>query len=257
MTMHGAVVDIWVWSAGRWPAHAVAGAELDSAELAQAEALGRRASGFIVNRALVRRVLSRYAAVAPTAWEFARNPCGKPVVSAPGVAQPPRFNLSHAGEYTLCAVSPAVAVGIDIEAHDNGAALLAVADQYFSERELADLRALPEARQASTFFDYWTLKEAYLKARGEGLVQPLDSFSFFPADEDHIGFECAPEHMARSAEGAVAWHFSLLRLAAGYTAALAVQHPAPSLRYWAMLPEGPAEAPDAAALAAMLRGEIG
>jgi 4'-phosphopantetheinyl transferase len=257
MSMRAAVVDIWVWSAARWPAHAVPGAELDSGELAQAEALGRRASGFIVNRALVRRLLSRYAAVPPTGWEFSRNACGKPVVRAAGVTQPPHFNLSHAGEYTLCAVSPAVAVGIDIEAHDNGAALLAVADQYFSERELADLRALPEALQASTFFDYWTLKEAYLKARGEGLVQPLDSFSFFPEDEDNIGFECAPEYTARDAAGPVAWDFTLLRLAAGYTAALAVQHPAPRLRYWAMLPDGPVEVANAAALAAMLRGEIG
>lgn len=254
-------VDIWFWASARWPTAAVPRAELNGDELALAATLGRRQSEFIVNRALLRRVLSRQGAAAPATWVFSRNHCGKPLAQAadgtPDGTPAPYFNLSHAGELTICAVSAQAVVGVDIEPHDNGTALLAVADQYFSERELADLKALPEETQAAAFFDYWTLKEAYLKARGEGLVQPLDSFSFFPGNRADIGFECAPEHVASGAQGPRPWHFALLCPAAGYTAALAVQHETPRLRYWVACADGRIEEASPATLMELLRDEIG
>ena len=71
-------------------------------------------------------------------------------------------------------------VGVDVE-HINRTLTHDVAERFFSPQEVADLRALPEDEQPVVFFDYWTLKEAYIKARGLGLALPLGQFTFHPA----------------------------------------------------------------------------
>lgn len=216
---------------------------LDDDELAHAEALHveTRKREYIVNRAGLRYVLSRYSAVAPRNWRFERNQFGKPVLASPSVSGGNmgalQFNLSHAGQLTICAICRDARIGVDIEAHANDAALLGVADQYFSDREINDLNVLPTDQQGRAFFDYWTLKEAYVKARGEGLSQPLDSFSFFPVSDTEIGFES--HSVSREPDGAAAWYFRLLRPQEGYTAALAVQMDAPKLRYFGSAADGP------------------
>lgn len=138
-----------------------------------------------VTRALVRTTLSRYADVDPAAWQFEKGDHGKPEVSAPGLKAPLRFNLSHTRRYIVCAVTRRDDLGVDIETTQRKNDVLNIADRYFSQREITDLFDLPEHQQHNRFFDYWTLKEAYMKARGEGISLGLGNFSFtLPAKGD-------------------------------------------------------------------------
>ena len=133
---------------------------------------------FLITRALVRTMLSRYAGVAPADWKFIANVHGRPEIldRPPGVPDL-RFNLSHTEGLIACAVTIGREVGVDVE-HVGRKLTHDVPGRFFAPREVADLRARPEAEQESVFFDYWTLKEAYIKARGFGLALPLGDFAF-------------------------------------------------------------------------------
>jgi len=77
-----------------------------------------------------------------------------------------------------CLIAPSQESGIDVENVERPGETIEVADRYFSCFESAALRALPVEAQHRRFFEYWTLKEAYIKARGLGLSLPLEQFSF-------------------------------------------------------------------------------
>jgi 4'-phosphopantetheinyl transferase len=134
---------------------------------------------FLLTRALVRYCLSLFHPVEPGEWRFSTNRYGKPLVSHPEAGAGVSFNLSHASGMIVCAVAHGVDIGVDVE--DTERTTQAAFDSlasYFSEREINDLAALPQDLQKQRFFDYWTLKESYIKARGMGLALPLGQFSF-------------------------------------------------------------------------------
>ncbi|CAA0124068.1 4'-phosphopantetheinyl transferase Sfp [BD1-7 clade bacterium] len=133
----------------------------------------------LVTRAFVRDLLSRYADVAPEDWRFEKGEKDKPeLVNAP---LPLRFNLSHTDGLIACAVTLNDDIGCDVENIERNNDVLSIADRYFSPIETRELFSLPADQQRCRFFDYWTLKESYIKAWGLGLAIPLDDFSF------HIG----------------------------------------------------------------------
>lgn len=133
---------------------------------------------FVIARALVRTTLSAYGPTPPRDWRFETNTHGCPFV-VPAQAGAPRlaFNLSHTTGLVALAVTRGRLVGVDVERVDR---LLRedVAGRHFAPDEVRDLRALPPDAQARAFFEYWTLKEAYIKARGMGLAIPLADFAF-------------------------------------------------------------------------------
>lgn len=133
---------------------------------------------FLLTRALVRTMLSRYAPVAPADWRFVANVHGRPeIVERPRGVPDLRFNISHTDGLIACAVTIGREVGIDVE-HIGRRLTHDVAGRFFAPREVSDLQALPAEEQPRAFFDYWTLKEAYIKARGLGLALPLGDFAF-------------------------------------------------------------------------------
>ncbi|MBX3227390.1 MAG: 4'-phosphopantetheinyl transferase superfamily protein [Labilithrix sp.] len=87
------------------------------------------------------------------------------------------FNVSHSDDVIACAFTRTLDVGVDVERVEPQRTH-GVAHRFFAAREVADLRRRDEAERARVFFDYWTLKEAYIKARGLGLALPLDAFAF-------------------------------------------------------------------------------
>lgn len=139
----------------------------------------------LITRAFVRHTLSRYDNVSPEDWRFEKGEKDKPEVVNANI--PIRFNVSHTHELIVCAVMLNEDIGIDVEYTPRNNDILAIADRYFSPLEVKELFSLPEDQQRSRFFDYWTLKESYIKAWGLGLAIPLDDFSF------HIGAASQPK----------------------------------------------------------------
>jgi len=158
---------------------------LNAAETAQQgrffQARDRRR--YLVTRALVRTVLSRYAPIAPTDWMFANNRFGRPEIANDGAGAGLSFNISHTHSLIVVGVARDRALGIDVEKLHARDVSIDIAERFFSPREVADLAVVPPDRQVERFFEYWTFKESYIKARGMGLSLPLDKFSFrFPDD---------------------------------------------------------------------------
>lgn len=161
---------------------------------------------FLATRALVRTVLSSYAAVAPAEWRFAAGEHGKLRVAHPTVTSPIHFNLANTPGLVVCVVSVAhELIGVDVERIDREGETVGLAERYFSPSEVRALRALPDSEQPRRFFAYWTLKESYVKARGLGLALPLDRFAFRLDDGAiSIAFD------GRWADDATRWRFALL-----------------------------------------------
>ncbi len=128
-------------------------------------------------RALVRTVLSRHAPVAPEAWVFGPDAHGRPRILAPEPVPPIEFNIAHSGDKVVLAVSRGPALGVDVECLERRTDTVAL-ERYFAPEEVAALRVLPPPERRRRFFELWTLKEAYLKARGVGLRLPLRGFAF-------------------------------------------------------------------------------
>jgi 4'-phosphopantetheinyl transferase len=158
---------------------------------------------FLLTRALVRTMLSRYAAVAPADWSFIANVHGRPeIVDRPQGVPDLRFNLSHTDGLIACAVTIGREIGVDVE-HIGRTLSHDVAGRFFAPNEVNALRALPADQRHRAFFDYWTLKEAYIKARGYGLALPLADFAFrlAPPAPPQITFEPSLE------DDAATWQF--------------------------------------------------
>lgn len=137
---------------------------------------------YLVTRAMVRTVLSHYAAVAPVDWTFSANAYGRPGIAdvhqdATGL----NFNLSHTRGLIVLAVGRQRDLGVDTENLVVRDASLGIAKHFFAPAEVAELVGMPVERSRDRFFEYWTFKESYIKACGMGLSIPLDKFSFhFP-----------------------------------------------------------------------------
>jgi len=132
---------------------------------------------YLTTRALCRWTLSGYTGIPPQTWRFIENPHGKPAIAAPGQFTSLRFNLTHTERLVACIVTRVGEVGLDAEETSRPLDVAAVAGQFFSPAERDCLSALPPDRRTARFYEYWVLKEAYLKARGTGLSHPPDDFT--------------------------------------------------------------------------------
>ncbi len=154
---------------------------LQPEELARGRAMGmtHRRREYLLTRTLVRRALSAYSPTAPSAWRFRSGPHGRPELDPPA---PLRFNLSNCDGLVACLVGLDRELGVDVEPVDRAADVLELAGRILSaaeRRELAEL-ATTVARH-DLALSLWTLKEAYLKARGLGLTLPPEALTFSTA----------------------------------------------------------------------------
>lgn len=138
---------------------------------------------YLATRALIRTTLSNYYEIAPEAWFFPRNSYGKP--SAKPIIDL-QFNLSNTLGLIVCLVSQNGSVGIDTEPLSRAEEINSVATEYFSDLELTELNSLSSQARPDRSLSLWTLKEAYIKARGYGLSIPLDKFSFLFNKTDNL-----------------------------------------------------------------------
>ena len=143
--------------------------------------------------ALARAVLSRYAAPESGAWRFEKGCHGKPALV--GAPRPLDFNLSDSGDWRVCAVTAGTAVGVDLEHGDSRRDVMKLARRFYDPAEVAALEACaPTGEQRARFYDFWTLKEARVKAQGLALGPALASVAvlgIFPLGIGHTLYNAA------------------------------------------------------------------
>lgn len=136
----------------------------------------RDRNGFIATRGILRELLGRYVSRSPEKLEFNYTPQGKPSLRAEFFRRSIHFNISHSHNLALFAFAVGRNLGVDVELVRADFGGDEIAERYFAPQEVKELRLLPSSLRAKGFFLCWTRKEAYIKARGEGLHIPLDSF---------------------------------------------------------------------------------
>lgn len=192
-----AEIHVWLASDGLdVEAGAVCERILSSDEIEQARRFHfqKDRSRYLATRVFVRRVLSRYEPFNPADWVFLKNPYGRPEIDAGKMGiRDLFFNLSHSAGLIVVAVSKGRAVGVDLEHVSRREDLLRLAQQHFAPAEHTDFGRTPIELCPDRFFQFWTLKEAYIKARGMGVSIPLARFGFRLDRCGAIDLEIAPE----------------------------------------------------------------
>ena len=223
LRLSGLGVDVWVISLRGSPDRSgplwqILGPE----ERRRGEEFHRQSDSarYVLSHAALRILLAHYAANDPRHFRFVCGAHGKPAID-PDLGLPDiRFNLSHSGNLAVLAVNLASEVGIDIERIQPARANMAIAERFFSPREIAALRALPEPDQVLGFFSCWTRKEAFLKGRGDGLSVPLKDFdvSLTPQEPPELlGSRIDPSEVDR-------WRLFEVPIEEGYVACLAIDN---------------------------------
>lgn len=131
---------------------------------------------FIVCRGALRRLLSAYTGLDASRIGFRVGPQGKPSLQEPHGSDL-RFNVSHSGEIALLAFSLFQEIGVDVELKRKELDFLSLAELSFSRDERAAIVSCSPGDRADLFYEFWTCKEACIKADGRGLSVPLDQFS--------------------------------------------------------------------------------
>ncbi len=214
--LSGDEVHVWRASLDQQPAADYAGL-LSSDEQTKAERFRfeRERRRFIVGRGTLQIILGRYLNSPPENLVFEYGAHGKPGLLQMELC----FNLSHSEGIMLLAVTEKRAVGIDLESIRTDLDPGNLAEQFFSPTERAELEALPSNRKLASFFSGWTRKEAYLKARGDGMTYPWDQFS--------VSMDCGqPAQLLQVKDDPselTRWSLRTLTPAPGYTGALVVE----------------------------------
>jgi 4'-phosphopantetheinyl transferase len=161
--------------------------------------------------------------VEPREWTFSANAYGRPEISNAEAADAAlSFNLSHTHSLIVLAVTRERAVGVDVENVRAREGSIEIAHHYFAPPEVAVLTAAPVHEQQYRFFEYWTFKEAYIKARGMGLSLPLDKFNFHYPGADAVAIEIDRE----LSDDPARWQFWQFRPRPEYLVALCAERTA-------------------------------
>jgi 4'-phosphopantetheinyl transferase len=177
-----------------------------------------RRRSYITAHALLRSILGNITGVAPNEIVFRYGRRGKPEIASP--VQDLQFNMSHSRDIVLVAVAHGRRVGVDIEHIDEPGDVRRIAARFLSPRDRDAIEQLPADRQRDAFLRCWTRKEAYMKARGDGISRPLDDFDVTPmpdASRSRLRSSAADPN-----EGE-AWELADVPAPRGFMAAIAVE----------------------------------
>lgn len=209
-------VDVWMVSLSEFyrnsnPDEYISAEEKQKALRFRFEHLQQRA---LAGAALRRLILARYLGSSPSALTFGQGQFGKPFLSE---HRELHFNISHSEDVFLCGVTAISEIGVDVESIHELHDAEAIAERYYSVGEQADLSRQPTENYLSTFFHYWTRKEAFSKALGKGINL---NFSSFDTSSDQIRSEEDP--------GAV-WHLQTFTPFPEYLASVCLKGAMPKL----------------------------
>ncbi len=195
--------------------------EADELERASRFHFEKHRRSFIVSRGFLRYVLSRYLETKPEALKFSYGDYGKPALDGRL-----HFNLSHSHGLALLAVTEGRQIGVDVEHIRADFATEEIARRFFSRLEVDSFNWLPKQEQVAAFFRCWTRKEAFIKATGKGLSQPLDKFDVTLAPG------LAAALLRVDEDEASRWTMSDIDVGSDYAAALLVEGVISKIRYW-------------------------
>jgi len=192
---------------------------------------------FLAGRVMARLLVGRLIGCDPLAWRWREGPHGRPEIDEPEVRA--HFNLAHSAGLVACALSPDREVGVDVEDRQRRRVDRRFVVRYCAPDEVADIAAQPDDRWHDRFLIYWTLKEAYLKARGLGVSVQLSSVSFSLEDASpRVSF------LDKLSTCDTRWRFQLHHPTERHLMAVAVPAaggPAPPIEFlpfdWALVPE--------------------
>jgi 4'-phosphopantetheinyl transferase len=177
-----------------------------------------RQESYLLTRTLLRTVLSKYINISPQSWTFRTNESGKPEIDFPKMYRFLRFSLTQTNGFMACALAADREIGIDAEAISRIEEIDKIADYSFAPAEARALRTLPPELRQRRFFELWTLKEAYLKARGVGLSLPLEKI-LFNRDEGEMEYT-----LDASIDDPRNWRFYLLQPTVRHLVAVALPY---------------------------------
>jgi len=183
---------------------------------------------YIAARGILRMILGRYMGENPQKIHFEYLPNGKPVLSTKPGCDTLRFNMSHSGEMALYAVARGRNIGVDIERIRDDVAVEQIADKFFSHDEISTLGKSHNKKRNEVFFRYWTRKEAFLKATGEGISFPMEQFDVSSIS----GMGLSPIIIPGDKTESPRWYVQDLFPGAGYAAAIAGERDDWDLSYW-------------------------
>jgi 4'-phosphopantetheinyl transferase len=178
---------------------------------------------FALGRAMARTVVGRALGQPPGAWRWREGAHGRPEIDEPGTTW--HFNVAHSAGFVACAIADGFEVGVDVEDLDRRPISPGFLNRYFSPAEVADVLAQPLDRQQTRLLTYWTLKEAYLKARGLGVSVTLSDIEF---TLDPAGPRI--QFLDSLAGTDANWHFHLERPTERHILAVAARRPGVTLR---------------------------
>jgi 4'-phosphopantetheinyl transferase len=224
--------EIHVWRARLDCSETVLGqleATLASDEKARADrfVFPRDRNAFIAARGILRELLGRYVHRPAAHLEFDYGAQGKPALRTESSQESVQFNVSHSHGVALLAFTLGRHLGVDVELVRPDFAGEKIAERFFSPQEVAELRTLPPTLQDEGFFLCWTRKEAYIKARGEGLQIPLQSF--------HVSLTPGKPELLQAADGS-RWSLRSLRPDPRYVGAVVAEGQGWQLRCWEWRP---------------------
>jgi 4'-phosphopantetheinyl transferase len=169
---------------------------------------------FVIARGALRILLGHYVNVSPTSIEFKYGSRGKPALAGPACVE---FNVSHSGGLALFAFTIGCNLGVDVEQIRTLNDSQRIADRFFCSDEAIELMSLTTNQRETAFYLCWTRKEAYIKATGNGLSAPLDSFRVTLRPGEPARFL----RLGQDNNSAAMWRLLDLQLAPNYAAALA------------------------------------
>lgn len=187
---------------------------------------------YICAHMVLKTVLAGYSGLRPEEIRLGAGTGGKPCLEGRRSVSFSDFNMAHSGSIILVGVASGCRVGVDVEEIREDCDISDMAARYLHTVEAAIIETLDADYGRRAFFDLWTKKEAYSKARGEGLSLPPQSYSFRQGENDRTkvfatdGTEIEP----------CRWKIIQFEPAPGYSGAAAFDDPETRVRYFELDP---------------------
>jgi 4'-phosphopantetheinyl transferase len=199
---------------------------LEERNRAQRFRFDRDRKRYVVAHGILRRILAGYRASDPRSLWFTTTKNGKPALSGESGPTALRFNLAHAEDVALIAVTLGRQIGVDVERVQPMAELDAIVESFFSSRERDTLRSMETAARQDAFYRCWTRKESYAKAVGDGLSVALREFDTMAPSASSVLPVFETDQARRR------WTVNELLPAEGYVGAVAIDGPVRRLSAW-------------------------